>query len=272
LAANPRKLAFVLAATDQGTYLVNRFDYNGSEDSRYGVGHKLLQFAAREPQEVDTAIALLSWRRDYFGPGVVGIDCGANLGIHSVSWARHMTGWGSVLAIEAQERIFYALCGNITLNNVFNARAMHAAVAAEVGRMRIPVPDYLAPASFGSLELKPLSAEFIGQNIDYAESAGMEIDTITIDSLNLPRVDFIKIDVEGMELEVLAGAQATLNRCKPVLLIDRGKVEQATLRERLTGRGYVVFEMGINVVAVHGTDRTLEHLRAPPVNRVPESR
>jgi hypothetical protein len=48
-------------------------------------------------------------RRQYFKDGVVVIDCGANIGAHTIEWGKRMTGWGSVLAIEAQERIYYAL-------------------------------------------------------------------------------------------------------------------------------------------------------------------
>lgn len=256
----PRKVAFIIAATEQGTYLVNRFDFKSTDEVTYGVGHELLEEAAREPGEVYCAVALLESRRDYFGPGVVGIDCGANIGIHTVSWARNMTGWGSVIAIEAQERIFYALCGNITINNVFNARAVHAAVANEVGRMRIPVPDYLSPASFGSLELRPATNEDIGQNIDYSDASGMEVATITVDSMKLPRVDLIKIDVEGMELEVLAGARETLMRSKPCLLIERLKTDETALVQILSAHDYRIFPMGINVIAVHASDRVAEHL------------
>jgi hypothetical protein len=68
---------------------------------------------------------------------------------------RHGNGWGSVIAIEAQERIYYALAGNIAINNCFNAIAMHAAVSSEPGVMQIPTPDYFQPSSFGNLELKP---------------------------------------------------------------------------------------------------------------------
>ena len=46
-----------------------------------------------------------------------------------------MTGWGIVIAIEAQERIYYALAGNLALNNCFNARAIHAAVSTAPGRI-----------------------------------------------------------------------------------------------------------------------------------------
>ena len=63
-----------------------------------------------------------------------------------------MDGWGSVLSIEAQERVYYALTGNIVINNCFNAIAMHAAVSSEVGVMNVPMPNYLVASSFGSLE------------------------------------------------------------------------------------------------------------------------
>jgi FkbM family methyltransferase len=54
-----------------------------------------------------------------------------------------MHGWGQVIAIEAQERVYYALAGNIAINNCFNARAMLAAVGNQSGVLRIPRPDYL---------------------------------------------------------------------------------------------------------------------------------
>ncbi len=99
-------------------------------------------------------LTVLDLRRKYHGDGVVAIDCGANLGVHTVEWAKHMSGWGVVLAFEAQERIYYALAGNIAINNCFNARAIHAAVTNRSGRMKMPKPNYLANSSFGSLELK----------------------------------------------------------------------------------------------------------------------
>ena len=50
-------------------------------------------------------------RRPHFGDGVVAVDRGADIGVHTLEWARSMTAWGSVIAIEAQECIFYALAG-----------------------------------------------------------------------------------------------------------------------------------------------------------------
>ena len=136
-----RKLAFVLASSNHGTMIVNRFDYRMIDSQRgYGVGFQILETAWFDPAEVKLAVDLLALRRKHHGDGVVAIDCGANIGVHTVEWATAMTGWGSVLAIEAQERIYYALAGNIAINNCFNAIAVHGAVSSESGALQIPSP------------------------------------------------------------------------------------------------------------------------------------
>jgi FkbM family methyltransferase len=261
----PRKTAFVLAASEHGTMIVNRLDYRMVDQTHgFGVGFQILENAAYDASEVDTVLNLLALRQQYFGPGVMAIDCGANIGVHTVEWAKRMNGWGQVIAIEAQERVYYALAGNIAINNCFNARAVHAAIAATTGTMRIPRPDYLKPASFGSLELRPRqSVEFIGQPIDYSDAAAAEIKTVTIDSFGLARIDLIKIDVEGMEIEAIEGAGASLTRCRPVLIVESVKSDKARLRGALEQLGYRLFEMGINLLAIHETDKTLTHVKGP---------
>ena len=124
-----RKLAFVLAATNHGSMIVNRFDQRMLDTDRgYGVGYQLLETGSCDSLEVELATQLLELRRRYHGDGVLALDCGANIGVHTVEWATAMSGWGSVMAVEPQERLYYALAGNIALNNCFNAVAMHAAV------------------------------------------------------------------------------------------------------------------------------------------------
>src|SRR5882757_7463312 len=193
-----QKLAFVLAASNHGTMIVNRFDYRMvGPDRGYGVGFQILETAAFDPTEVKVALELLALRRKHHGDGVIAIDCGANIGVHTIEWASSMTGWGSVVAIEAQERIYYALAGNIAINNCFNALAVHAAVSSESGTMQIPNPNYFLPSSFGSLELKRReNPEFIGQAVSYGGSNVATVRMLRLDSLSLPRVDLIKIDVE----------------------------------------------------------------------------
>lgn len=262
MARTPRPVAFVLASTQHGSLLVNRHDYRLVGEGGYGVGWQLLNTSTFDPGEVDTALALLALRRKHHGDEVMAVDCGANIGVHTVEWARHMHGWGKVIAIEAQERVFYALAGNLALNNCFNARALWAAVGAEEGTIRVPQPDYLKPASFGSLEIRPHArTEFIGQPISYADADTAETRLLTIDSLALPRLDFLKIDIEGMEMEALRGAHATLDRCHPALLIEKIKSDEAALTRVLESLGYLLFPAGINLLGIHRDDPCREAIR-----------
>ncbi len=257
-----RKLAFVLASSNHGTMIVNRLDYRMiNAETGYGVGYQILETAEFDPTEVKLAVQLLSLRRQHHGDGVVAIDCGANIGVHTIEWAAAMTNWGSVLAVEAQERIYYALAGNIAINNCFNAIAIHAAVSSETGIMTIPNPNYLVPSSFGSLELRQRgNNEFIGQPINYAENT-VNVRKLAIDEFGLPRVDFIKLDVEGMEMEAIEGASKTIEASRPILLIERIKADAGQLRGWLEARGYTFMDAGINLLAIHSSDKTSSSVR-----------
>lgn len=261
--ANLRPTAFVLVATNHGSLLVNRHDYRMVQGGAYGVGYQLLDSSAFDPEEVDVAVKLLEMRRAHFGDGVVAIDCGANIGVHTVEWAQAMHGWGEVIAFEAQERIFYALAGNITLNNCFNARAIWAAVGETQGTINVPAPDYFTPSSFGSLEIRQTErTEFIGQAIDYSAERASLTRMMTLDDLGLTRLDFVKIDIEGMEMEALRGARASLEAHRPLMMIERIKSNEGELRGFLEGLGYELFYMGINLLAVHHTDPVAGQLKA----------
>jgi FkbM family methyltransferase len=267
MARPKRKLAFVLAASDHGPMIVSRLDYKMvTATGGIGVGFQVLELGACEPDEISLVLSVLELRRQHFKDGVFAIDCGANIGVHTIEWAKRMTGWGSVLAIEAQERIYYALAGNIALNNCFNAVALNAAVTAKPGILKIPQPNYFVPASYGSLALRKNEGnEFIGQPIDYSEERLQPIQAVNIDSLGLPRLDFIKIDIEGMEMEALAGGASSIAQHRPAMLIESIKADAAALRGWLAARGYAIFEMGINVLAVHASDPILAAIPGKPI-------
>jgi FkbM family methyltransferase len=264
MAKPDRTLAFVTAATDHGTFIVNRFDrLVVGHRKGHGVGFQLLERAHYDPDEVDMLLRALDLRRQCYGDGVVAIDCGANVGVHTVEWAKHMTGWGGVLAIEAQERIFYALAGNIAINNCANARAINAAVSDRPGTMKIPVPDYGEDASFGSLELRSRgdATEFIGQAIDYAEDKMVDVPTVSLDGFNLTRIDLIKIDVEGMEADVLAGAANCIGALKPILFVETLKSDKNAIAGWLAERGYITHDIGLNFFAIHASDKCLAWIK-----------
>jgi len=263
MSAPKRPLPFVLVASAHGTLIVNRHDYHMIDAERgYGVGYDILNSSLYKPDEVANALYLLTLRRECFGDGVVAIDCGANIGVHTIEWAKMMQGWGRVIAIEAQERIYYALAGNIAINNCFNATALLAAVGAEPGRITVPQPDYTKPASFGSLELRQNAGnEFIGQAIDYAPGKGKDVPLVTIDALALERLDFLKIDIEGMELEALNGAKGAIAKFQPQIFVETIKTDKRALAAMLGGLGYQQFPLGMNLLAVHNSDPALAKLK-----------
>jgi FkbM family methyltransferase len=149
------------------------------------------------------------------------LDAGANIGMVSIPVAQMLKARGGmVLAFEVQRMLHYALAGAAALNDLTNLIAINQGLGAEMGDRMIAVPDYGAPQDFGTFSL--LEAQ--------PQQEGLTI--ITVDSLQLPRLDFLKIDVEGMELDVLAGARQTIARHRPWCwvedwIIGRPAIEQA---------------------------------------------
>jgi len=115
-----------------------------------------------------------------------------------------------VIAYEPLRFIHQMLCANIALNELTNVYARQAALGEALGQIAVPAPDYSQIADFGGFSI----------------GAGNEIISIeTIDSLNLQRLRFIKIDVEGMEANVIRGAVQTIQRLRPVLYLENDQRE-----------------------------------------------
>lgn len=244
-----RPLPFILAASDLGPMIVSRLDFAKNNHGYYGVGFQILNSGSYDKNEIKDVLRTLDELRVRRGDGLVVVDGGANIGVHSIAIGRHVLGWGTVQAFEAQERLYYALCGNIALMNLFNVFAYHVALGTIVGTIDIPQPDYLKSGSLGSLELNHNeNNEFIGQPISYAPKALKQIAMVSIDSLNLPRCDFIKLDIEGMELAALEGARETISKFRPILLIEWIKAGQAPLEEFMAHFEYSNTRVGMNLI------------------------
>jgi FkbM family methyltransferase len=257
-----KKNAFVTVSTDYGSMIVNRFDYNVAPNGGvYGVGYNLFETSSFDPQEINRMMALLELQRQLRGDGVVMIDGGANIGVHALSAGRLMQGWGTVISFEAQERVFYALAGNVAMNNLFNVQVRWNALAQKCGTIKIPVPNYLQPSSFGSLEMQydPTKSENIGQTIDLTTL--QTVQSISIDSLKLDRLDFMKLDVEGMEEQVLQGAASTIKRTRPILHVERFKSDEAALTKLIKAFGYVTYDIGPDTLCIPAGDKILDFIK-----------
>lgn len=166
-----------------------------------------------------------------------------------------MSGWGVVKAYEAQERLFYALAGNIAINNCFNATARFSAVGSETGYMSIPSPDHTKPSSFGALELKEgADNEYIGQSVSYKLEDMVRVPLIRLDDELFERVDLVKLDVEKMEMDVLLGAISIIDRLRPVFHIETKKIDKFEIDNLFSLRGYNIYNLGLDTLYVHKDD------------------
>jgi FkbM family methyltransferase len=167
--------------------------------------------------------------RQFVQPGHVVLDVGANIGAHTLYFANTVGRRGTVLAFEPQRVVFQTLCANMALNSISHVYCNNVAVGAESGTVLVPPLDAYSSQNFGSLSL-----------IDSKE--GVRVQKITLDSLNLSRCNFVKIDVEGMELHVLRGAQQTIERHKPVLYVENDRHDQsAELTRFIDSLGYDMY-------------------------------
>ena len=137
----------------------------------------------------------------------VAIDAGANIGTQTVTLSKLCK---KVYAFEPQRFIYHHLCGNLFLNGCMNVEAHNLALYDRETRMSLTLgtPDYIQPNDSAS----------IGFSADSSNEESVK--AITIDSLNLKQLNFIKIDTQGCDLLVLRGARETINRLKPVIVFE----------------------------------------------------
>jgi FkbM family methyltransferase len=162
-------------------------------------------------------------------PGDVVVDVGANIGTHAVFFAKAVTDTGVVVAFEPQRLVFQTLCGNVALNGLTNVTCFCAAVGDLRGQLTFPMVDPRQTFNFGAVSAS-------------GEGNGEIVDVIPIDELGLRRCALIKVDVEGMEAKVIAGAKETIARCRPALFLENDTVERSRgVLEAVEGIGYKAF-------------------------------
>jgi FkbM family methyltransferase len=175
----------------------------------------------------------LEWRllQRYCHAGDVVVEVGANIGGHTVNLARTVGPHGRVLAIEPQPVIFQSLCANLALNCLLNVDALNCGCAESRRTLALPLVDYASEGNFGGIALREQGAA----------SASIPVVLQPLDDLvgGYPRIDLIKIDVEGMEQQVLAGASHAIERFKPVLYVENDRLKKSkALIDAIHGMGY----------------------------------
>lgn len=161
------------------------------------------------------------------------VDVGAHVGVYTITAARTLGGRGRVLAFEPNPKARAQLEENLALNRCEGVLVSACAVSDRPGQMLLHVPATPDP-SFSSLEP--------GR---FAEGEPLPVEVTTVDFEVarhglVPR--FVKIDVEGHELRVLAGMKGTLAR-RPLVLCEVGEGTAATAERDFAERGFRAFRV-----------------------------
>ena len=157
---------------------------------------------------------------EQFSPkeGDVVVDVGAHIGRYALIGSKRVGPTGKVVAIEANPDNFNMLNRNVKLNQLTNMLTLNYAVFSEETKIKLYVTsDKLDPTIYNTILL----------NRAIYKEKFVEVDANTLDNLlrqngvKAEDVNWVKIDVEGAELEVLKGATNVLSRSKNITTFDR---------------------------------------------------
>lgn len=170
--------------------------------------------------------------------GQVVYDVGAFAGAYALFFSRAVGAGGYVVAFEPQPENFGKLARNLALNQVHNVQALELALGASTGAR----PLFRLPGMATTASLAPDAHTPLRRHAGVAHM--VRLDDL-VSCMALPPPSFVKIDVEGLELDVLHGAEATLAQYRPGLLLEvhgaswRAKSERAaTIAHLLEPLGY----------------------------------
>jgi FkbM family methyltransferase len=168
--------------------------------------------------------------------GAVVVDVGSNIGTHALAFSRFVSREGRVIAVEAQEAIFNLLVMNMLINDARHVNCIHAIVSRDSTLCYLPAtetPSQSAAVSFCNVNDNPSPGTGSG--------AVLPLPVINLDSLALDRCDLIKIDVEGMEFDVLRGAENTIHDYRPPVYFEPRRRNFANVFSFFTEADYTLF-------------------------------
>ena len=201
-----------------------------------GVGRLTYYFGYHEPE-------IFRFLDNYICDGMVFLDVGANIGAYSLFAAKRVSPGGKVYAFEPQHETFARLIHNIELNEFDNIIAEHCAVGCTEGEVEIVKDSDTAKSyvkSFALLEGDNQLERCPVATIDGCLGHG-----------SVERVDYLKIDVEGVEYNVLKGGENFIKKHVPSIiqvelfddLLCRSGSSVAKVCELLEIFGYRCYEL-----------------------------
>jgi FkbM family methyltransferase len=135
---------------------------------------------------------------EHINEGDVVVDAGAFIGDHTIAYLEKVKAAGCVFAFEPNPKAFQCLIHNCPM-----AKAFNYGLCSHAGEAFLELCENVGASSIGEV--------------------GKAIKLMCLDELNLDRLDFIKLDVEGYELKALRGAEGLIDTYRPTMWIEINK-------------------------------------------------
>ena len=182
----------------------------------------------------------LSGMKKFIKDGDIVLEIGANIGCFTIPFSKIVGKRGKVYAFEPQKFIFNLLKENVECNELKNVQIFNNAIGDANTILELNDFDYSQPGNFGGIGLK--------EDYDNSYCAKIKgtkknkIKTLTLNNfLNLKKCNFLKIDVELMELSVLEGAKDFIKKFKPIIWIENHREYPNSLNKQLLKINYKPF-------------------------------
>lgn len=212
-----------------------RFNIAYSNDKELWRGHTFLM---KEPETI-------KWIQDEINDGSVFWDIGSNIGLFSLQ-AASLNRECKIFAFEPESQNFASLCKNVWLNEYKNVEAHNIAVSGKRKSLELD-KLFISEMRAGS------ALHNVGKPSDWHDGSPVfkqncycvSIDDL-IEKYGLPPPSIVKLDVDGIEMDILRGAEKAMkSSIKSILVeVDEGDSEEVReMVEFMSGCGFVVSEM-----------------------------
>ena len=162
-------------------------------------------------------------------------DIGANIGAFTVPFAKKVGDFGEVYSFEPQKLIYEILNENVNKNKLKNVKVFNIGVGKKEEELELNDIDYSKVGNFGGVSFKYESSSFT-KNI---KNKKYKVKVKNLDQLTeIKKCNFIKMDVEFMELEILTGGKNFLKKFRPILWIENHELYPNKINKFLLENDY----------------------------------
>jgi FkbM family methyltransferase len=223
-------------------------------------------------------VELAKKMQEHIKEGDYVLDIGANVGGHTLPLAKMVGETGHVFAIEPTDFAFDKLKRNLELNPRLQNRVTAAKIFLNDAHSELPQSVSASWSINGSMGAQERNQLDMGYGMSIENARATTLDEL-IESLNITKLDAIKLDVDGHEVQVLRGAEKTLNTLSPVIFIEFSPIhyegQGSTFTEQvelLTKHGYAFEDVFGNQLPTNANDLMNSIPRGTLVNAVAQKK